>query len=246
MGTYINIVVHIIFCVCVVCVGLARTIYIRCIYGNYGREITKYMLIYGVDTHLWPTLRACICTQCALLLATLKALTLTHKSRSIVTTQCTLLLETLKALTLTHISRSIVTTHTLCFPELTHTTHTHTTHTQHIHTSTHTHICQCPSAPCAAFPPAPAPHVLCPQALPAPSLPGGCAWSGECLPLWHAPWGGSVQGKMDCWSGFGTTQLIISKLDAIAEASAFLFGTHHGGALCNKKRIVGVDLERRN
>jgi len=29
-------------------VGLARTIYIRCIYGIFGREITKYTVIYGV------------------------------------------------------------------------------------------------------------------------------------------------------------------------------------------------------
>jgi hypothetical protein len=30
------------------CVGQARTIYIRCIYGIFGREITKYTVIYGV------------------------------------------------------------------------------------------------------------------------------------------------------------------------------------------------------
>ena len=29
-------------------VGLARTIYIRCIYGIFGREIIKYTVIYGV------------------------------------------------------------------------------------------------------------------------------------------------------------------------------------------------------
>jgi len=28
--------------------GLARTIYIRCKYGIFGREITKYTVIYGV------------------------------------------------------------------------------------------------------------------------------------------------------------------------------------------------------
>ena len=37
-------------------VGLARTIYIRCIYGNLGREITKYTVIYGVYVRSWPTL----------------------------------------------------------------------------------------------------------------------------------------------------------------------------------------------
>jgi len=30
------------------CVGLARTIYIRCIYGIFGREIIKYMVSYTV------------------------------------------------------------------------------------------------------------------------------------------------------------------------------------------------------
>ena len=44
--------------------GLARTIYIRCIYGIFGREITEYMVIrciYGsgqpyVYKWFWPTL----------------------------------------------------------------------------------------------------------------------------------------------------------------------------------------------
>jgi len=40
-------------------VGLARTIYIRCIYGIFGREITKFTVIYGVYIRFWPTL--CIC-----------------------------------------------------------------------------------------------------------------------------------------------------------------------------------------
>jgi hypothetical protein len=38
------------------CVGLARTIYMRCIYGAFGREITKYTVIYIVYTRFWPTL----------------------------------------------------------------------------------------------------------------------------------------------------------------------------------------------
>ena len=38
------------------CVGLARTIYIRCIYGIFGREIIKYLVIYGVYIRFWPTL----------------------------------------------------------------------------------------------------------------------------------------------------------------------------------------------
>jgi len=36
--------------------GLARTIYIRCIHGIYGKEITKYTVIYGVCAQFWPTL----------------------------------------------------------------------------------------------------------------------------------------------------------------------------------------------
>ena len=36
--------------------GLAKTIYIRCIYGNFGREITKYTVIYGVYIRFWPIL----------------------------------------------------------------------------------------------------------------------------------------------------------------------------------------------
>ena len=39
--------------------GLARTIYIRCIYGIFGREIIKYTVIYGVYIRLWPTLMLC-------------------------------------------------------------------------------------------------------------------------------------------------------------------------------------------
>jgi len=35
---------------------LARTIYIRCIYGNVGREITNYTVIYGAYIRFWPTL----------------------------------------------------------------------------------------------------------------------------------------------------------------------------------------------
>ena len=38
--------------------GLARTIYIRCIYGIFGREITEYTVIYGVYIRFWPTLSA--------------------------------------------------------------------------------------------------------------------------------------------------------------------------------------------
>jgi len=37
-------------------IGLAKTIYIRCIYSNFGRKITKYTVIYGVYIRFWPTL----------------------------------------------------------------------------------------------------------------------------------------------------------------------------------------------
>jgi len=36
-------------------VGLARTKYIRCIHGIFGREITKYTVIYAVYIRFWPT-----------------------------------------------------------------------------------------------------------------------------------------------------------------------------------------------
>ena len=42
--------------------GLARTIYIRCICGIFGREITKYTVIYGAYFRFWPTLRISVCT----------------------------------------------------------------------------------------------------------------------------------------------------------------------------------------
>jgi len=35
---------------------LARTIYIRCIYGIFGGKITKYTVKYGVYIRFWPTL----------------------------------------------------------------------------------------------------------------------------------------------------------------------------------------------
>ena len=37
-------------------VGLARTLYIWCIYGVFGRETTKYTVIYGVYIRFWPAL----------------------------------------------------------------------------------------------------------------------------------------------------------------------------------------------
>ena len=40
-------------------VGLARTMYIRCVYGIYGRKFTDYTVIYGVYIGFWPTLVVC-------------------------------------------------------------------------------------------------------------------------------------------------------------------------------------------
>ena len=36
--------------------GVARTIYTRCIHGIFGREFTKYTVIYSVYIRFWPTL----------------------------------------------------------------------------------------------------------------------------------------------------------------------------------------------
>ena len=32
--------------------------YTRCVYGTFGREITKYMVVYGAYIRFWPTLDA--------------------------------------------------------------------------------------------------------------------------------------------------------------------------------------------
>jgi len=36
--------------------GLAKTIYKRCMYGIFGREFTKHIVIYGEGLRFWPTL----------------------------------------------------------------------------------------------------------------------------------------------------------------------------------------------
>jgi len=38
-------------------IELARTMYIRYIYGNIGRKTTKYTVIYGIYIRFWPTPR---------------------------------------------------------------------------------------------------------------------------------------------------------------------------------------------
>jgi len=65
MTVYLVISAPTIPCIHRVYVGLARTIYIWFTYGNFGREITKYTVIYGVYIRFWPTL--CICMVLATL-----------------------------------------------------------------------------------------------------------------------------------------------------------------------------------
>ena len=48
-------------------VGLAKTIYIRCIFGIFSREIAECTVIYGVDIQSWSTLHmrlALLCGSC--------------------------------------------------------------------------------------------------------------------------------------------------------------------------------------
>jgi len=47
---------HSIFSIFFTFSGLARTIYNRCIYGIFGRKITKITVIYDVYIRFWPTL----------------------------------------------------------------------------------------------------------------------------------------------------------------------------------------------
>jgi hypothetical protein len=47
---------HILLCKRKLSQGLARTIYIRCMYGVFGRKITESTVIYGVHIRFWPTL----------------------------------------------------------------------------------------------------------------------------------------------------------------------------------------------
>jgi len=39
---------------------VGQNMYIRCIYGILGREITNYTVIYGVYIRFWPTLSKCV------------------------------------------------------------------------------------------------------------------------------------------------------------------------------------------
>jgi len=45
-------------------IGLARTIYTRCIYGIFGKKTTKYTVIHGVYKQSWPTLeKQCVSSK---------------------------------------------------------------------------------------------------------------------------------------------------------------------------------------
>jgi len=100
-------------------------IYIRCMYGNYGREITKYTVIHGAYVRFWPALHIpCTYTVLANPVHTYWALMLRTHTHAHTHTH-------------THArTHTYTNTHTC-----THThTHTHTyTHTYtHAHTHTHT------------------------------------------------------------------------------------------------------------
>ena len=70
-------------------IGLARTIYIRCIYGIFWMEITKYTIIYGAYIRFWSTL--CIhhtvtrhCLSCLLFFLGCSVVTEVHKHCAVV------------------------------------------------------------------------------------------------------------------------------------------------------------------
>ena len=53
-----HVLLRVLVCVCV---GLARTIYIRRTYGIFGLKITKYTVYIYVYIRFWPTLCMCCC-----------------------------------------------------------------------------------------------------------------------------------------------------------------------------------------
>ena len=78
-----------------ICVGLARTIYIQCMYGIFGREITKCTVIYGVCIQFWPTLYIW-CYKCRVYTVYTYECTVlvNHTHRNLETALCMLLLFT--------------------------------------------------------------------------------------------------------------------------------------------------------
>jgi len=111
-------------------VGLARTIYIRCTYGIFGLEITKYTVYIYVYIRFWPTLhwsheKTPALLQCRARGAALRA-GIGHKQN----------------LKHTHTHTHTQARHTHRHDTDTHAryTHRHDRHTHtHIHTHTHSH-----------------------------------------------------------------------------------------------------------
>ena len=54
-----EVCVRVCVCVCV-CMRIFCCIYIRCVDGSFGREITKCSVIYGAKIQFWPTLDMCV------------------------------------------------------------------------------------------------------------------------------------------------------------------------------------------
>jgi len=43
-----------------------RTIFIRCTYGIYGREITRYTVVYGAYTYKYKPMNITTCLPCVI------------------------------------------------------------------------------------------------------------------------------------------------------------------------------------
>ena len=150
-------------------VGLARTIYIRCAYGIFGREITVYTVIYGAYIWFWPTvgiwylyvmgggviggLHSGMFIGGGVDVRTPRTYThmYNHTCTQKHTLTCTLTLTRTNTHALTHTLTRTTHTHSHTYPHMyNHTSthkhkHTHTnTHTYtHTHTRTHTHTLTC-------------------------------------------------------------------------------------------------------
>jgi hypothetical protein len=108
-------------------VGLARTIYIRCIHGVFGREITKYTVIYGVYIRFWPTLTICL------------TLTVLSRDRLARRYPSALQARSVSANQQGQIFGTAQSDFSMAIFSVTTTTHKHTL--THIHTLTHSHTC---------------------------------------------------------------------------------------------------------
>ena len=52
----VRLACFVLLCTSLPCAGLAKTIYVR----FFGREITKYTVIYSVHIRFWPALTMCV------------------------------------------------------------------------------------------------------------------------------------------------------------------------------------------